>query len=534
MKTLILTSIYSNLWGTEFGGRASRGHHYRYSLLSILKMAPSKIVCFTSKEEIDDLKNFFYVTNNINPEILELKEFDLQNSKYFNVIRSKKNLVEMKNFDRCFEIQYNKFFWVDEIVDINNYDRVYWFDAGLSHSGLFPECFSYGEYHDKNFKFNLFNENYLNYLNEITSDKFILVCKNNTGPYYWSPSIPEKYYKNHNKDLHVIGGFFGGKKDDYLNVVNNFDSLLSKLLLNESNLYMEEQILSCILYNTEDFFFTLKFDDWYKKENNPSETKLFYEIFILNEDCYKNEIQHNPKIVEDQIHSETEFNAEIVKDQVYVDTEIKSEIGEQKCALILYCLLESELNQTINAVNSILGLKLFDIFLITDYVEYFTHIIDNKFRVLKYTEITTEEKLIVSFPNFHSVRHSIRFIKSMGYEIILYMNNNIIFYNLDETNFVNFSKKDFDICFISGVEPQIGFLRENYDHFQKIIDTEFENIYEEKFDSAPNPESNFFIVKNNAKLDVFLSFWDEVYNNNNNKYPTYFSGVYLGICSIKR
>ena len=34
--------------------------------------------------EIDDLKNFFYVTNNINPEILELKEFDLQNSKYFN------------------------------------------------------------------------------------------------------------------------------------------------------------------------------------------------------------------------------------------------------------------------------------------------------------------------------------------------------------------------------------------------------------------------------------------------------------------
>ena len=34
MKTLLITSIYSDLWGTEFGGRPSRDYHYRASLLS--------------------------------------------------------------------------------------------------------------------------------------------------------------------------------------------------------------------------------------------------------------------------------------------------------------------------------------------------------------------------------------------------------------------------------------------------------------------------------------------------------------------
>ena len=122
-KTLLVTSIYAKLWGTEFGGRPSREHHYKISLLNILNMKPNKVICFTSPEEIVDLENFFYRDNQISKEFLELKIFDLKNTRYFEKIFSKKDLEVMKNFDRCFEIQYNKFFWTDELFEMFDYDK---------------------------------------------------------------------------------------------------------------------------------------------------------------------------------------------------------------------------------------------------------------------------------------------------------------------------------------------------------------------------------------------------------------------------
>jgi hypothetical protein len=116
MKTLIYTSIYSNLWGTEFGGRPSRGLHYKYSLLSILKLNPDKLICFTSKEELPELKSWFYEINKISEDKLEFIVFDLTKSRFFNEIRNLKNLSEIITSDRCYEIQYNKFF----IHGVNN------------------------------------------------------------------------------------------------------------------------------------------------------------------------------------------------------------------------------------------------------------------------------------------------------------------------------------------------------------------------------------------------------------------------------
>ena len=103
MKTLFITSIYANLWGTEFGGRPSREHHYRLSLLNILNTNPTKVVCFTSSEEIELLKSFFYKDNGVSKEKLELVVFDLTNSKYFDLIHSKKNLEKIKKSERCFK-----------------------------------------------------------------------------------------------------------------------------------------------------------------------------------------------------------------------------------------------------------------------------------------------------------------------------------------------------------------------------------------------------------------------------------------------
>ena len=61
MSVKFITSIYSNLHGTEFGGRIGRGGHYRFSLLSLLKMSNADFLCYTSDQEIDSLKSFFYM-----------------------------------------------------------------------------------------------------------------------------------------------------------------------------------------------------------------------------------------------------------------------------------------------------------------------------------------------------------------------------------------------------------------------------------------------------------------------------------------
>jgi hypothetical protein len=86
MKTLIITSIYNNLWGTKFGGRPSREAHYKLSLLNILNLEAYKFICFTSPEELSNLENFYYEEHNISRDILELIPFNLEDSKYYDKI----------------------------------------------------------------------------------------------------------------------------------------------------------------------------------------------------------------------------------------------------------------------------------------------------------------------------------------------------------------------------------------------------------------------------------------------------------------
>ena len=70
MKTKIVTSIYSDLHGSDLGGRPSRGGHYRYSLRTLLKMTDADFVCYTSKTELESLEQFFYTENNVSKEKL--------------------------------------------------------------------------------------------------------------------------------------------------------------------------------------------------------------------------------------------------------------------------------------------------------------------------------------------------------------------------------------------------------------------------------------------------------------------------------
>jgi hypothetical protein len=281
MKTIIYTSIYSNLYNTSFGGRASRNWHYKYSLLNILNMQANKYICFTSEEELSDLENFFYTQNNISKNLLNFIVFDLKNTKYYNNINRLKNLETIKTSQRCYEIQYNKFFWLDMIPDLESYDRVFWIDAGLSHSGLIPSQYSTSkDGMAKYFLFSLFNSTLLNKLNNMTDKKTLIFNKNNKFKFYWSNSIPKKYYLTYNNSLHTIGGCFGGIPSNLKWFKDEFDKLCINLLTNETNLYHEELIMSCIYFNNIDKFISLNFDDWYARDSHSGDVKLFYQCLL--------------------------------------------------------------------------------------------------------------------------------------------------------------------------------------------------------------------------------------------------------------
>lgn len=272
-----MTCIYSDLAGTEFGGRSSRGGHYQYSLLSLLKMTDADFVCYTSEREIERLKRFFYTENNISEEKLKFVVFDLKKTKFQDLLSKYKNYEDAKTGDRCIEIQWSKFAWWWN--EDKSYDYYFWIDAGLSHCGLIPNKYLKGSQHPQGryYESNLFSNSFLKNLIEDTEGKFLILGKDNHMN-YWSGTVNEKWYNNYDNKIHIIGGMFGGHRDLWDNMVNIFEDYVNKITPVE-RVYHEEVIMSLMYQNHKDLFVRKHFDIWWCPDNCPAGTnpKLFEE-----------------------------------------------------------------------------------------------------------------------------------------------------------------------------------------------------------------------------------------------------------------
>jgi hypothetical protein len=282
-RVKFITSIYSDLYGTELGGRPGRSIHYRYSLLSLLKMTDADFLCYTSEREIDELTNFFYVENNISQEQLKFVIFDITNTKFKDLINLRKNVEEVKKGDRCVEIQYSKFSWWWN--EDRSYDYYYWIDAGLSHCGLIPLKYLTSEHIlQKYYESNLFNNNFLKNVIDFTEDKFFLLGKENSRN-FWSQTVDSKWYKEYNREIHIIGGMFGGHKDKWDEIVHLFEDYIQKILTEDSGFPHEEQIMSLMYINHHELFVRKHFDIWWCKDNAPQ--GVSEELFLENKSFYK-------------------------------------------------------------------------------------------------------------------------------------------------------------------------------------------------------------------------------------------------------
>jgi hypothetical protein len=284
MKVKFITAIYNDLFGTEFGGRPSRRGHYKYSLLSLLKMTEADFLCYTNEKELNELEDFFYVEHSISKEQLQFKTFDLSNTKFKDIINKYKDIESAKRSDRCVEIQYSKFhWWWDED---KSYDYYYWIDAGLSHCGLIPNMYLQGSKHPERqyYESEMFNNTFLKNLIEFSSDKIFIMMKDNVRN-YWSGTVNPKWYNEFCMEYHVIGGMFGGKKENWDNLVNLFEKYTYDIMTTDSNIPMEENIMTLMYYNHKDLFSIKTFDTWWCRDNGPrGMDESYYE---LNRSFYK-------------------------------------------------------------------------------------------------------------------------------------------------------------------------------------------------------------------------------------------------------
>ena len=284
MKVKFITCIYSNISGTDFGGRSSRGGHYRWSLLSIIKMTDADFVCYTSSEEYNSLVEFFYKRHSIDENRFQIKIFDLKNSVFFEKLNNikQKNIKFYREWDRSLEIQYNKFFWFE--LEDGSYDYYYWIDAGLSHCGLLPNVWlPYKDIESCWYHSDIFDNNFLSNLLKFTTDKIFIIAKDNVRN-YWSGTVDRKYYHNFDMSYHVIGGLFGGKKELFINLVEKFKYYLF-LMLENGETPAEENVLSLMNVNHSDLFIRKYFDTWWCPDNAPS--GISDEYFMNNKSFYK-------------------------------------------------------------------------------------------------------------------------------------------------------------------------------------------------------------------------------------------------------
>jgi hypothetical protein len=262
MKVKFITAIYSNLYGTDFGGRPSRGNHYRWSLLSLLKMTDSDFVCYTSDEEFDNLYNFFHTQNGISEDKLKLVKYNLSNHYFLDLFKKYKDIDGARKGDRCIEIQYMKFIWF--LSEDMSYDYYFWIDAGLSHCGLIPNKYlaSTGINNSQYYESPLFNNNFLINLVKNTEDKFTIIGKENDRN-YWSGTVNPKHFFNYNRSYHIIGGLFGGKKELWDIILELFKKYVYQVTEEDGRLYHEEDIMTLIYRNHEDMFKMYQFDTWW-------------------------------------------------------------------------------------------------------------------------------------------------------------------------------------------------------------------------------------------------------------------------------
>jgi hypothetical protein len=168
-----------------------------------------------------------------------------------------------------------------------SYDNYYWVDAGLSHCGLIPNKYlaKTGIHNSQYYESSLFNNTFLKNLISKSGDKIIIISKENSRN-FWSGTVNPSHFNKHDISRHIIGGFFGGKKELLNEIITLFKKYVYQVTEHDKRLYHEEDIMTLMYRNHPDLFVTLEFDIWWHEDERVAGTDMV-ELTRLNKSFYK-------------------------------------------------------------------------------------------------------------------------------------------------------------------------------------------------------------------------------------------------------
>ena len=280
MKAQFVTAIYTGLEGTRFNGNAGAiFQRYKDSLKSLAD-GGYNIVCYTSAAHIEELTEHFKDNPNLKLIVEELSE-----NYYHHDIERVKDMharytTETSWRSRCVEIMWGKFHWLwEHVSELEKDEHLFWIDAGLFHGGLISN--KYRSENSKNFfdfdKITQERDLYAD-LAKYTDDKILNVKSVivNHGSDDYCVVYPER------PQYGVIGGVFGGKRDQLLEYISG--AVLSmQYVLDHDLLLKEEEIMYQLNSRQPEKFTDFMFNSWYHEEwpdmYNPDSSISFSDFF---------------------------------------------------------------------------------------------------------------------------------------------------------------------------------------------------------------------------------------------------------------
>lgn len=265
MKPQFITAIYTGLEGTRLNGNTAAIYdRYKHSLHSLAHGGYS-IICYTSHRHIEELREFFEDTPNVNLIIEELESNYFHNEiEYIKDIHPK-YITEDAWRSRCVEIMWGKFYWLwKHVSELEASDSLFWIDAGIFHGGLISN-----QYRSKNSK-NFFDfdkitkeRNLYNDLVNFSNNKIINIRSEmvNHGS--------DDFYTifNERPQYGVVAGIFGGKRDVLLEYIAEMVNIM-QLVIDHNLLIKEEEIMYLLNHRNPQKFADFFFRTWYNSDWN--------------------------------------------------------------------------------------------------------------------------------------------------------------------------------------------------------------------------------------------------------------------------
>lgn len=280
-NTAIVTCFYTNLHGTNYGGRSDKNHQYLMSLSSLLKMSNADFYIYCDPNQCDMLRDFVEPIGHKNVTIIP---YSLEDFYMKDLFSQYKNFDEARTSQRCQEIQYLKTYWMSKV---ENYEWIFWFDVGISYSGLIPNKHMIQSGNDiECYNSDLFCNELLEGMKKYSEDKLLALCINNNIPSFYRQCLLE-YYGLYQDQIfyHMIAGIFGGRKKTVYKFHEMFYNLAIEVIEARKEVHDEECIYNILWHKNPEFFAAQKFETWWHEDNaaghNPDHPKWVYYIKSL-------------------------------------------------------------------------------------------------------------------------------------------------------------------------------------------------------------------------------------------------------------